>query len=459
MDLVIMNGTLVDAHRTIQADIGIENGLIKAVGKLDALQAKDRIDAKGKYVFPGIIDVHNHIDHVGGAEKTRDDFFQGTRAAACGGVTTLMDFAMQKRDETVPSAIRRRREQADGKVCIDYGLHGNITHLDDESLASIPKIIKQGYSSFKLFMTFRKAGFIVEDPILYEVMKTVYDNNGMVGIHAENDTICEYLTDKYVNAGKTSTRYHAESRPNIAEAECISRAILFAEHTDSALYVFHLTTHEGVQLVRDAKRRGLRIYAETCPHYLTLTEEMYNRNDAQNFIMTPPLRKAEDIEALWEGISDNTILIVSSDHCCFDSTQKKIRDDQSFRDITPGIPGNETLLPIVYQFGVNSGRITINKMIELLSYNPARLFGMQPQKGSLNPGADADLVIFDPEKQVVLGPDVLHMVTDYSPYDGITLSGYPVKTISKGKVIVSEGVFSGKEGEGRFLKRNKPEFF
>ena len=284
-------------------------------------------------------------------------------------------------------------------------------------------------------------------------------NNGMVGIHAENDTICEYLTDRYVSAGMTSAPYHAKSRPNIAEAECISRAILFAEHTGSALYVFHLTTHEGVQLVRDAKQRGVKVYAETCPHYLTLTEEMYDRDDAQNFIMTPPLRKEEDIEALWEGIADNTISIVSSDHCCFDTTQKKIRSDQSFRDITPGIPGNETLLPIVYQYGVNSGRISINKMIELLSYNPARLFGIQPEKGSLNPGADADLVIFDPNKKVVLDKNEIHMATDYTPYAGITVTGYPVKTIARGKVIVSEGVFRGSEGDGRFLERKKPDFF
>ena len=459
MDLVILNGTLIDAHRTIKTDIGIENGLVKAVGKLDAASARDRIDAQGKYVFPGIIDVHNHIDHVGGAEKTNDDFFQGTRGAAFGGVTTLMDFAMQKKSETVPAAIKKRRSQADGKVCIDYGLHGNITNLDDESFKRIPELIGQGYSSFKLFMTYRKAGFIVEDPVLYEVMQTVYKNGGMVGIHAENDTICEYLTDKYVNAGMTSTPYHALSRPNIAEAECISRAILFAEHTGSALYVFHLTTHEGVQLVRDAKRRGVKVYAETCPHYLTLTEEMYDREDAQNFIMTPPLRKEEDIEALWEGIQDNTISIVSSDHCCYDSTQKKIRSDQSFRDITPGIPGNETLLPILYQHGVNSGRISLNKMIELLSYNPARLFGMQPEKGSLNPGADADVVIFDPDRKIVLDKDEIHMETDYTPYAGMTITGYPVTTISRGNVIVSDGVFTGKEGAGRFIERKQPDFF
>jgi dihydropyrimidinase len=212
-------------------------------------------------------------------------------------------------------------------------------------------------------------------------------------------------------------------------------------------------------MVRDAKRRGVKVYAETCPHYLTLTEKMYDRDDAEKFIMTPPLRKEEDIEALWEGIQDNTISIVSSDHCCFDTKQKKIRSDESFRDITPGIPGNETLLPVVYQHGVKSGRISINKLIELLSYNPARLFGMQPEKGTLNPGSDADVVIFDPNKTVVLQDKNTHMATDYTPYAGMEINGYPVTTISRGKVIVSDGDFKGNEGDGRFIARKKPNFF
>ena len=457
MDMLIKNGMIVNSDTIVNCDIAIDSGRISAVGKLDGSEAGEVIDATGLYVLPGIVDVHNHIDHVGGAEKTRDDFFAGTKSAACGGVTTLLDFAMQKNDETVMDAIARRREQADGKVCIDYGLHANITSLDPESEKKLPEIIMSGYPSLKLFMTYRKAGFIVDDPILLKVLKEVNDAGGIVGIHAENDAICEYLTDYYVKNGFISPEYHAKSRPNIVEAECISRAILFAEYTNSSLYIFHLTTKEGLKLVRDAKARGVKVYAETCPHYLTLTDSVYAEGDAYKYIMTPPLRTSEDIEALWSGIDDGTISIVSSDHCCYATDQKQINEGESFRDITPGIPGNETLLPIVHHFGVNSGRISINQMAALLTTNPAKMFGIYPQKGSLIPGTDADVVLFDPEKEVLLSDSMINMATDYTPYSGISVRGYPVQTIFKGKVIVQDGKFNGAPGAGRFLERAKPD--
>ena len=456
MDVIIKNGTIVSAEISYKADIGIENGKIKLIGDLSGEKSKQILDAGGMLILPGIIDVHTHINHVGGAEKTRDDFFLGTKSAAFGGVTTLIDFAMQKRDETVLEAIKRRRKEADGEVCIDYGLHANITNLDKESLAALPDIVDEGYPSFKLFMTYEKAGFMVKDPVLYQVMKTVYDNGGIVGIHAENDAICEYLTEQYVSNGFISPEYHAKSRPNIAEAECISRAILFAQNTNSALYIFHLTTKEGVEMVRDAKSKGIRVYAESCPHYLTLTEEKYLLDDAYKYIMTPPLRKQEDIDALWEAIVDGTISLISSDHCCYETSQKRIEKGQSFRDITPGIPGTETLLPVVNHFGVNSGKITVNKMVELLCQKPAELFGLCPNKGSILPGTDADLVIFDPGKVVTLEDRKVNMATDYTPYNNISVKGYPVKTLFRGKVIVSDGKFSGEKGAGKLIKRKKP---
>lgn len=456
MDLVIKNGVIINPDSTIKADIGIEDGIVKVIGNLSGEKSEEVLDAEGKYVFPGIIDVHTHINHVGGDEKTKDDFFTGTRSAAFGGVTTIIDFAMQKKNETVMEAIERRREEADSKVCIDYGLHANITNLDRESLIALPKIIGDGYPSFKLFMTFQKAGFMVEDSLLYQIMKIVYESGGIVGIHAENDAICEYLTEKYVGEEFISAEYHAKSRPNIAETECISRATLFAQDTDSALYIFHLTTKEGAAVVREAKRKGVRVYAETCPHYLTLSEKEYLKKDAYKYIMTPPLRSQQDIDALWKAVQDNTISLVSSDHCCYDTAQKRIRKGQSFRDITPGIPGTETLLPIVHHFGVNTGKLTLNKMVAQLCQNPAKIFGLHPKKGSIIPGADADLVIFDPDMSVTLKDTKVHMATDYTPYDNFRVKGYPVKTISRGKVIVSDGVFSGEAGDGRFIKRTKP---
>lgn len=455
MNLIIKNGTIVTAHETYKGDIGIENQKIVKLGDLSKDYADSYIDADGKYIFPGIIDVHTHINHWGGGAKTNDDFFTGSRSAAFGGVTTFIDFAMQKNDEEVTEAIKRRREEADGKVCIDYSLHANLTNLTDKSLNAIPELINDGYSTFKLFMTYRKAGFMVEDAIFYQVMDKVNKNGGMVGIHAENDSICEYLTNKYVKEGFVTPEYHAESRPNIAEAECISKAILFAEYTKSPLYIYHLTTAEGAKLVKEARAKGLPIFAETCPHYLVLTKEKYREENGQDYIMTPPLREEKDIEALWEGIKEGDISVVSSDHCSYNTKQKELGKG-CFKDVTPGIPGTETLLPIMYQFGVNKGRISLNKLIELLCYNPAKIFGMYPNKGNIVIGADADIVIFDPEKRVTLCKETIHMATDYTPFDGIEVKGYPEKVISRGKVIVSNGQFYGIEGYGVFIERKKP---
>lgn len=256
--------------------------------------------------------------------------------------------------------------------------------------------------------------------------------------------------------GHCSPEYHAESRPNIAEAECISRAILFAKYTGSALYIFHLSTAEGAELVKEARAKGISVMAETCPHYLTLTKEKYKEGDGQNYIMTPPLREAKDLEALWRGLKEGYLSVVSSDHCAFTAKQKEI-GKKCFKEVTPGVPGTETLLPLIYHYGVNANRISVNKLVEVLCYNPARIFGLYPEKGNITVGCDADIVIFDPHKKVTLSSDSLHMATDFTPYEGIEVEGYPTVVISKGEIIVSDGKFFGKKGAGQFLKRKKPE--
>lgn len=456
MNLIIENGIIITPHDSYQADLGIENGKIVKIGNLREEVAVKRIDAGGQYIFPGIIDVHTHIDHWGGGAKTDDDFFTGTRAAACGGVTTLIDFAMQKKGEFVKDSIARRRKAADDKVCIDYSLHCNLTDLSAGSFNAIPEIINSGYTTFKLFMTYRKAGFIVEDGVLYETLQKVHENGGVVGIHAENDSICEHLTAKLIEQGLCSPKYHPESRPNITEAECISKAILFAKHTKTSLYIFHLTTEEGAELVKEARIQGVSVISETCPHYLTMTKEKYEEEDGQNYIMTPPLREKKDVDALWTGIQKGYVSIVSSDHCSFTSRQKEIGKD-CFSKVTPGIPGTETLLPLVYHHGVNAGRITVNKLVEVLCFNPARMFGLYPEKGTIRVGSDADLVIFNPTEEVVLSAKTLNMATDYTPYEGTKVKGYPLWTIAKGEVIVENRKFRGRKGAGQFIARKKPE--
>ena len=454
MRTLIKNGTIITHQESYKSDLLIEDEIVVKIGRLQDEKADRIIDATDKYLLPGIIDMHTHINHWGGVAKTNDDFFTGSRAAAFGGVTTFIDFAMQKKTEEISDAIKRRRGEADGAVCIDYSLHSNITNITDQTLGLIPEVIEQGYSSFKLFMTYRKAGFMVEDADFFKILKTANVNGGLVGIHAENDSICEALTKELLEAGKTSPYYHAVSRPNITEAECISKAILFAEHNNCSLYIFHLTTREGVELVRAARRRGVKVMAETCPHYLTLTKELYSREDGQNFIMTPPLRGNEDIEALWEAIDEDVISVISSDHCCYDST-KKLSAKENFTNVSPGIAGTETLLPVIYNYGVNMGRISVNKLVQLLSYNPSRIFGLYPRKGCIQINSDADVVIFDPEKEMIIGPETLHMDTDYSVFDDLKVKGSVDTVISRGEIIVEKGKFTGEEGRGRFIKREK----
>lgn len=454
MDLIIKNGIVVTPPKVFKADIGIKNGKIACIADQIESESKEFIDASGKYILPGVIDVHTHIDHWGGGAKTNDDFYTGSISAAYGGITTFMDFAIQKNGENALDTIRRRRQSADGQVVIDYGLHANLTDLNEETIMSLGKIIEDGYTSFKLFMTFRKAGFIVEDGTLYAVMAEMPSLGGLLGIHAENDGICEYLTAKLIKEGKLGSRSHALSRPPIAEAECISRAIMFAEETGCPLYVFHLTSKKGLEIIIQARNRGVKVFAETCPHYLLLTEERYNEPDGQNYIMTPPLRKQEDLDSLWEGIRRGYIQVVSSDHCSY-STEQKAVGKSCFSDVTPGIPGTETLLTILYSEGVRKGRISLRQLVEVLAYNPAKIFGLAPDKGLISVGNDADLVIFDGQKEWILSKDTLHMVTDFTPYEGLKVTGRPTDTIVRGKFVIRNGEFVGTKGYGRFIKRKK----
>jgi dihydropyrimidinase len=456
LDLIIKNGTIVTAHEIFKGDIGIKNEKIVMIGSLSNEKADTSIDAQGKYIFPGIIDVHTHMDNFFGEENVKDYFYQGSLSAAFGGVTTFIDYGIQKPGEEVMESLQRIREGADGRVCTDYGLHANLAALTDKSFNAIPEVINDGCSTFKLFMAYKNSGLMVDDAVLYEVMDNVNKNGGMVGVHAENESICEYLAREFEKEGLVSPEYQAKSRPNIAEAECISKAILFAEHTKSLLYIFNLTTSEGVRLVKEAREKGIPVMAETCPQYLLFTREKYRGENGQKYLMSPPLRDERDIEALWDGIKDGVISVVSSNHCEYSEKRRK-KSKTNFHDITLGIPGVETLLPIMYHFGVNKGRISLNKLIEILSSNPSKIFGLFPQKGNIAIGADADIVIFDPEKRVIINKNTLHMKAENTVFDDIEVKGYPEKVILRGKVIISNSEFTGYEGFGRFIERKKPK--
>lgn len=453
MDIIVKNGTVVTATDTFKGDVAIKDGKIRDISsKIDG-SAGEVIDASGMLVMPGFIDVHTHFQLPFMGTVSADDFVSGSRACAHGGVTTFIDFAIQGKGKSLFETIEARKKEADGKVCIDYSLHCGVTDPTEETLASIKKVIESGIPSFKLFMTYRKEGFMTDDGCFYAVLEEARDNGGLVGVHAENPFILEYLIDKFIKEGKVTPPWHAKSRPDFVEAEAIKRAIFLTELTKSRLYIFHMSTGWGADIVAEAKGRGISVFAETCPQYLLLTDEKYEGEEGIYYPTSPPLRKKEDNERLWKGVTQGAVQVLATDHCSFTRKQKHM-GDEVFTKIPNGLPGVETLVPLAFSEGVMKGRISISQMVEVLATNPAKLFGLYPRKGSLAPGADGDLVIFDPKKEAAISYKNLHMNLDFSPFEGWKVQGWPVATISKGKVLCKDGKFFGKEGMGEFIKRS-----
>ncbi|MHB8917168.1 MAG: dihydropyrimidinase [Desulfocucumaceae bacterium] len=454
MSLLIKGGKVVFGRQVRETDILVKGETIAAVGPgLDAGGA-EIVDAAGKFVLPGVIDVHTHMQLPFGGTVSADDFANGTKAAAFGGVTTIIDFAIQAKGESLKETVAKRRAEADGKVYIDYGLHVAVTDLTDGVMAEFPSIIESGCPSFKLFMTYQ--GLAVDDGTLYFALKTATEAGGMVGVHAENMTVIERMINKLLAEGKTAPMYHEVSRPVIAEAEAVSRAIMLAGDTGSRLYIFHLSSKPGLEKIREARQKGAPVFAETCPQYLLLSRDNYREPDFRGarYVMSPPLRGREDQEALWAGLADGTLQAMGSDHCPFRTEQKKL-GESAFNKIPNGGPGTETILPLLYSEGVGKGRLTVERLAEVVSTGPAKLFGLYPKKGAILPGSDADLVIIDPGKEVALSPDTLHMNVDYTLYEGLKLKGYPVATVSKGRIICRDGEFYGRQGDGKFISRGK----
>lgn len=456
VDLVVENGKVVLPDATIEADIAIDDGKIVALGTGTALPKGDRvIDAKGNFVLPGCIDPHTHINMPFMGATTKDDFFLATKATSWGGTTTIIDFAIQQKRTLPMKAVEDRRAQADNKVVIDYSLHPAITDLTPEAVSQLKDLIDYGVPSFKLFMVYRKEGFMVDDGTLLKVFEEAKAHGGLVGLHAENVTMIEYLVEEALRKGNRAAVYHALTRPPITEAEAVNRAIFLANYLDTAYYNFHLSIKEGVNLIREARLKGQPMYAETCTHYLVNTIEDLKRPDGINFICTPPIRTKEDQEALWRGLADGTMSLVSSDHCAFTTDMKKLGKD-SFDKVPNGMPGHEFRLPILFSEGVAKGRISINRLSEITSINAAKIFGLYPKKGAIGIGSDADLVILDPRQEKTIRTEDSLYGMDWYPCEGMKIKGWPVVTISKGKVVWKNGQFQGKAGDGEFLKRKIP---
>jgi dihydropyrimidinase len=448
-DLVITNGTLVTAEATTRTDLGISNGRIAAIGGEPV--GRETIDATGRLVIPGAIDEHVHLQMPVGEFASSDDFYSGTVAAACGGTTTILDFVEPKPAQPLLNALADRRAEADGKVVIDYGLHMTLSRADDETLAQVPDSIQAGASSFKLYMAYE--GLRLNDGGLLRALAVLREKGGRPLVHAENHHAIAYLTALALAEGRTGPENHPLTRPDHMEAEAIHRLLALAHVTGTPVILAHLSCALGLDAVRAARARGQQVWIETCPQYLLLDEQEYRRPgfEGAKFVMAPPPRTDRDRAALWAGLAFGEIDTVATDHCPFFFKSQKIRGRDDFSRIPGGAPGIETRLSLLYTHGVRAGRLTLERWVEVCCTAPARRFGLGTRKGTLAVGADADVVIFDPERPVILSAEHLHQNVDYCPYEGWEVQGYPETVLSRGEVIVRDGEFTGTPGRGRFL--------
>lgn len=453
IDLLIRGGTVVNASGTEQEDVAIKDGKIAWVGSPSSEEPARRvIDAQGRYVLPGLVDPHVHFQTPFMGTVTRHDFYTGTVAAAFGGVTSVVDFAFQERGRPMMEAIRARQAEAQGRACVDYSFHAIFTDVNIETPRQLPELLDAGIATWKVFMAYRRMGIMVDDGGLYALLQASRSITMLGIVHAENPYIIEYLIDQFLAQGKNDARYHALSRPPIAEAEAVSRAARLAGAAGNPLYVFHVSSEAALGEIRAARAKGWAVFGETCPHYLCLDASLYERPDGYNWCMSPPLRSQSDRDALWQSLADGTISVVSTDDASFDA-ESKARAKDSFDQIPNGVPGIECRLSILYSEGVVKGRIDLPRLVALTATNPARLVGLYPQKGHIGAGADADVVILDPNQRTTLKLGTSHMQAGWHPFEGMQVIGVPVMTIARGRVIVENGEFTGSAGAGQFLKR------
>ncbi len=454
-DTVIKNGTIVTATDTYASDIGIAEGRITAIVQaLPAENAGKMIDASGRLLMPGGIDVHTHLDMPFGGTTSSDDFETGTIAAAFGGTTTLIDFAIQYKSQTLRQAFETWMAKADGKAAIDYAFHCIITELGDAHLEEMGQLVREGVSSFKLFMAYPGV-FMLDDATIFRAMSQAAKFGGLICMHAENGGAIDVIVRRALAEGKRAPKYHALTRPTTAEAEATARAIALAEMAGAPVYIVHLSCNDALEKVREARDRGLPAYAETCPQYLFLSMENFDVPgfEGAKYVFTPPLREKWHQEKLWQGLAKDTLQVVSTDHCPFCYKEQKELGKDDFTKIPNGGPGIEHRLSLVYTGGVHGKRFSANRFVQLVSTAPAKLFGLYPRKGTVAVGADADLVVFDPNEEQVISAKTHHMRVDYSMFEGIRIKGVPKTVLSRGRVIVEGGKFVGRPGAGQFVRR------
>lgn len=461
MRTLIRHGTVVTASDTFVADVLIEDGKIAGIankfdGHFDTVSFDEVIDAKGKYVFPGGIDAHTHMDMPFGGTTSSDDFESGTTAAAHGGTTTLIDFAIQQKGGTLKAALDTWHQKAEGKATTDYAFHMIATDLPPSELAAMADIVREGVTSFKLFMAYPGV-LLADDQTIFRAMLRAGELGALITMHAETGLPIDVLVERALANGHTAPIYHGLTRPQVAEATGTERAIALAEMAGVPVYMVHLSAHRALERVMEARDRGLPAYAETCPQYLFMSEDDLRGTpddpfQGAKYVCTPPLRPAFHHEHLWRGLRNYDLQVVATDHCPFCFKDQKELGRDSFAKIPNGMPGVETRMYLLWE-GVRQGKISMNRFVEITSAAPAKIFGLYPKKGTMAVGADADIVVWDPEKKHTLSVKTLHMKVDYSPLEGREVTGFPSVVMQRGNVLTRDGKWVGKAGGGQFLKR------
>ncbi len=454
MKTLITGGTVVNSEGEYRADVLVDGARIVSVGLDLPRDGAEAVDASGAYVIPGGIDVHTHFQMPFGGTVSCETFETGTKAAAVGGTTMVVDFALQAPGDSLMKTYSDWRTMADGHVVVDYGLHLAVTDLTDATLAEIPLLVDEGVASLKLFMAY-KGSIMVDDATLLRTLKKGKECGALVCVHAENGDVIDVLVNEHLAAGKTAPKYHLTTRPVAAESEATRRAIMVAEIADAPIYIVHVSCNRAVDEIRAAKDRGQAVYGETCPQYLALSVDNFDAPgfEGAKFICSPPLRDKSNWPGLWTGLRTGDLSVVASDHAAFNyAGQKEMGLTEGFHKVPNGCPGVEHRLVILHTLGVVGGQIDMPKLVDVCSAAPARLFGLYPQKGVIAPGSDADLVVFDPAVDAVISAATQTQNVDYTPYEGMHVKGVVRKALSKGEVVVSDGSWVGKEGAGRYVK-------
>ena len=455
--IIIRGGTVVSGQEVSQKDVLTRGEKISAISTPGTfadltVDVDDEINAEGLLVLPGAVDSHVHFNDVFMNTISVHDYYTGTLAAAYGGVTSVIDFSNQAKGESLMSTIEIKKKEAEGLALVDWGVHPVITQPTVETLDEIPMAIKEGAPTIKCYMTYRDEGLLIEDKDLKRILKALREAGGMLMVHAEDNEVIEKNVPNMIRSGLRNSVYHTRSRPLEAENNAIRRCIEMVREIKGKLFVVHMASGEGVELIKDAQEEGLKIFAETCTHYLVFTEKMVERDDGLKWICSPPIRDQANQDRLWKGLQEKVLSMVTSDDAAY-SWEAKLFGKDRF-DLCPnGIPGVEPRLNLLYSEGVAKGRLTLPEVVELVCTAPARFFGLAPRKGSLVPGADADIVLFDPHEEWIMNQQSLHMATDWSAYDNIKVKGKIKKVFSRGEPIIDGDRCLAKKGRGRYLYR------